>query len=261
MSLPKSKPGVPAPPTEGISTLSTLSTQELRSELNRALDMTAAHLRRLAAIVRLLEERGEDLSDLRLGLLGYLRQIAWGRLLPEIVVRYAEFPSALRAIAALPPPDQERFARGDGVPLIVRREDGSTDKRMADPLRITGEQVRQLFGPRGLRDEAEQILWLESRGKPRVEVTAQDRVTVVRSVKADRVRGGITIGRRFVPAGTLVEALGALHEEESTDTSRDETVVLKLSAREKQRLNERVTAANTTQQAVVRNALRALGII
>jgi hypothetical protein len=72
--------------------LSVLSTVELRQELIKSLGITADNLVRLAWIVRLLEEKGEDLSDLKLGLLTHLRKIAYGQVLPELVVRFASSP-------------------------------------------------------------------------------------------------------------------------------------------------------------------------
>src|SRR5271157_1277362 len=101
--------------------LARLETIQLRQELTQSLHVTAAHLRRLAIIVRLLEERGEDLTDLRIGLLPYLRQIALGQILPEVIVRFAESPWMIRLVGSLPLPDQKRLSDGDRVTLVVPR--------------------------------------------------------------------------------------------------------------------------------------------
>jgi hypothetical protein len=60
----------PIPPSleQEYADLGRLDVTQLREELAKSLHVTAAHLRRLAVIVRLLEERGKELADLRIGL-------------------------------------------------------------------------------------------------------------------------------------------------------------------------------------------------
>jgi hypothetical protein len=50
-----------------------------------------------------------------MGLLPILRQIAAGTLLPEVVVLYAGQPAALKKIAAMPIPEQQRVAAREYV--------------------------------------------------------------------------------------------------------------------------------------------------
>lgn len=78
------------------STLSTMSNAELRAELGRAIIMTAQSIAYLAACWVELEKRGEDLSDLRIGLAPFLYAVAAGRLLPEAVVSFAGRKQVLR---------------------------------------------------------------------------------------------------------------------------------------------------------------------
>lgn len=61
--------------------------EELRAEVKRLLGITAENLVKLAAVVRELENRGEDISQLRLSILPNLRAIAGGKILPEVVVK------------------------------------------------------------------------------------------------------------------------------------------------------------------------------
>jgi hypothetical protein len=82
--------------------------------LARLLGFTAENLLRLAVVVAELESRGEDLSDLKIGLLPILRQIAAGTLLPEVVVYYAGKPLAMKRIAALPPAEQRAYVEAKG---------------------------------------------------------------------------------------------------------------------------------------------------
>lgn len=90
-----------------------LSTDALKAELARLLGFSAENLLRLAVVVGELESRGEDLSQLKIGLLPILRQIAAGTLLPDVVVLYAGQPSALKRIAAMPIAEQQRVAKGE----------------------------------------------------------------------------------------------------------------------------------------------------
>jgi hypothetical protein len=111
-------------------------TDELKAELARLLGFTAENLLRLAVVVAELESRGEDLSDLKIGLLPLLRSIAAGTLLPEVVVRFAGQPRALKAVGALPLDEQRRFASGERAPDLPK------------PFRNAGGGLRPPFAPR-----------------------------------------------------------------------------------------------------------------
>lgn len=245
--------------------LAAMDTARLREELAAALRLTVAAIVRLAFIVRLLEERGEDLSGLKLGLLNHVRRVAYGQVLPEIVVRFAGQPLVLQRVSALPRPDQERLARSgdDGmVELVVRREQGF-DKRMADPARLTREQVWQVFATDHIRSEAEQILLLEEQNR-------HDRGEMVKApplrgkVRADRERKGLMVGRTFVPQTEIAQALADLRSdapEVGPPSGEGVTVPVRLTDDEHRRL--KVTAAETGRPMteIVREALRAAGLI
>lgn len=93
--------------------VASLSNEELRKELVDRLCISVEHLVRVAALVAELESRGENLRGLRIGLLPYLRQIAAGKLVPEIVVKFAGVPNSIRAIGSLPAPEQLKIANGE----------------------------------------------------------------------------------------------------------------------------------------------------
>ena len=154
-------------PAASAADLASATTEELRRELAAALEVTAHQLLRLASIVAELERRGEDLAGLKLGLLGYLRRIAAGQLLPELVVLYQGSPAVLRAASMLPPADQRRLASGEPFELVVPRPDGhGWDTRLVEPSWLRPSQLRQLIGPAGIRPAGEQIALLESRAAP-----------------------------------------------------------------------------------------------
>jgi hypothetical protein len=250
---------VPAAIGREYDELSKLDTATLKDQLTKALKLSAESLKRLATIVRLLEERGEDLSDLKLGLVGYLRQIAYGQLAPEAVVRFGQSPLVLRCVATLPMPDQMRLATGEPVELVVRTVGGTPTKRLADPAKLTRAQLHQVFARDRIRDEAEQLLMLSAAPEPRpLPVKVRGRIT------ADPKRGGLKIGRTFVPAATLVEALGSLKDYEpgGENEPADQTVSCKLTEREHYRLKRAaLDNGNIPLNTLIRRALLLSGLL
>jgi hypothetical protein len=246
---------------EQLDDLGRLSTEDLRRELARSLRMTAESLVRLALIVRSLESRGEDLSGLKIGMLPYLRQIAYGQVLPEVVVRYAEQPMLVRAISALPFPDQEHLTTGGKVALAVRREDGTLDHRLVDPLHMNRHQVAQVFTRGRIRPPEEQIVRLESLPRPRQKTATES----IDSIVIDRSRGGLVIGRRFYSAATMVEALTLLASPpESEPVSNEElsaAIQIRVTQSEHDRIRRAAIEANTKIYVMVRRALRIAGLI
>jgi hypothetical protein len=105
-----------------IAELRTLSTDELKQQLVDRLGLTAESLLRTACLVAVLEERGEDLSGLKIGLLGHLRKIATGKLLPEIVVQFAGNGKLINRISELAITDQRRILAGADPKEVLRLE-------------------------------------------------------------------------------------------------------------------------------------------
>lgn len=95
-----------------------MSTEDLRSELARAVTMTADALAFLATCWAELERRGEDLSTLRIGLAPYLRQVASGELAPEAVLAFAGKKMVLRWVSRQPIEEQKRLAARPAVSLV-----------------------------------------------------------------------------------------------------------------------------------------------
>lgn len=178
-----------APPLQArIDALSSLNTEELRERLGKALEITATHLIEMAAIVRLLEERGEDMSDLRFGLLQYLRKIAFGQLLPEVVVKFQSSPLLMGRVAALPIPEQERVVNRGEITVVLIRDGGEIDRRLVPATSLSQSEIRQVFAPNHMRNEGEQVSWLRER-RPKKEAGEQ----VKRPIKIQRTRGGVLV--------------------------------------------------------------------
>jgi hypothetical protein len=105
-----------------IAELRTLSTEDLRQQLIDRLGLTAESLLRTACLVAVLEERGEDLSGLKIGLLNHLRKMAAGKLLPEIVVQFAGNGKLINRISELAIADQRRILAGADPKEVLRLE-------------------------------------------------------------------------------------------------------------------------------------------
>ena len=239
--------------------LAALSVASLKEELRSALASTVATLWRLAAIVRELESRGEDLSDLRLGLLSYLRRIGSGQLRPELVVRFACSPLILQRAALLPITDQDRLARCDSLPFAVWSE-GKIDHRQVDPRLLSRGQLSQLLGPEGIRELPDQVLFLESRGQPEPTKT-KAKPSRIGKVKPDPKRGGLVVGRTFASAVDVVAGLAALAGDDAPDGERSETVATKLTESEKIALDVAASRSQVPTSILIRRALLACGLL
>ncbi len=136
-----------------------LSTETLKSELARLLGFTAENLLRLAMVVNELESRGENLSGIRMGILPFLRLIALGKLLPEMVVMHAGSPASLKQIAAMPIEEQRKIASGakcfepkqlPKTSVYDRDDDADQDRSLGK----TAKAVAKHANPRDLAEMA-----------------------------------------------------------------------------------------------------------
>lgn len=164
--------------------LKNMSDGELDKELAATLEVSAAHLVKLALIVRQKEERGHDLSDLKIGMIGYLRRIAYGQVVPEVVARFGAAPNLLRKVAALPIPDQKRCLSPKGIPVGEMSGDRVTH-RLVDPLTMRRGEIQQVFAPDHIREPEAQIAWMRSQPLPSHRARQQ--------VEVDVKRGAIVI--------------------------------------------------------------------
>jgi hypothetical protein len=110
---------VTRPKIDAPTPINRMSTQELRSELSRAITMTADALAYLAACWVELERRGEDLSNLRVTLAPYLRAVASGAMAPEAVITFAGKRMVLKWIGKQPIELQRRLAADPRVTIVA----------------------------------------------------------------------------------------------------------------------------------------------
>jgi hypothetical protein len=152
---------VPAGMQDEWRRLGALSDVELERELALAAEATAKNFLRLALILRQKEERGHDTASLKLGMVQYLRKIAYGQLLPEAMARFGMYPKLLRFVSLLPLPDQCRLIEQE-VAIGVIGENGRVSHRMKDARLLTLHEMRQVFATDHVRSPAEQVSWRRS---------------------------------------------------------------------------------------------------
>jgi hypothetical protein len=157
-----------------------MSEPELRSFLAQRLRFTADNLMEMGMVIREFDQRGIDLSDLRLSLLVYLRRIAYGQTLPEVVALLAGRRDLLQRVAVLPLPEQQRCLDEKGL-LVVTGElaGGDFDTRQRQLLDLEPWEVHQVFGPNGIRNEFQQAAWLKGRSVRAAQQPAIERPTYV----------------------------------------------------------------------------------
>jgi len=237
--------------------LSTLTSNQLRTELTASLARTVAEFRRLAWIVRLLEERGEDLTDLRLSLLPYLRKIAYGQLLPEIMIRFSQSPGVMRVVASLPMPDQEKLANGERIPMAIRTPDGKLDKRLVDPLGLRADQLSLVFTSNSIRPIEDQMARLETPTKP----PRQKTLTMIGRMRPDEKLGGAWVGRTFIPKADMVRVLALLAGPDNDDDSGRHQIAITLNDAQHERLDKAARDGATKMSRLIQRSMRATGLI
>ncbi|OVE49471.1 hypothetical protein [Chromobacterium violaceum] len=218
--------------------LNNLSTQTLREELARSVELTARHLMRLATIWSELERRGEDLSDLRVGLAAFLPQIAARQLSADAVIRFAGQKLLLNAVATLPLAEQERLARGGSVQLLSY--DGHGDAVVVDVAAhaLSAQQIRQVFDFGKIRSIDEQRPRLMRPAPPKKKAISTD-------VRYDRQTGLVQIGRRRVPIAEILAAVSREHNEIQESSGEDKISKVLIELTEEQHRNFRINGAKS----------------
>lgn len=242
--------------------LAVMSTQDLRAELGRALNVSAQHLLYLAAVWQELQRRGEDLSELRVGLSQWLPQIAAGRVDANTVIRFAGSPTLLRAIAELPVPQQRAFA--DGEPVQVLTLDPTGQYRVAElPARdLTATQARIVFGAGSVRSVDQQRALLDADRLARQR--RQPSLATASKVRADTRTGTIVVGRTRVTVGELMAAVAAIYADRVGPIPEEgggRSLVIQLTEEEHRAIKVRAAEGGATLQGLVRGGLGSLGLL
>lgn len=234
-----------------IAEIALKSTEDLRRELADHLELTVASLARMAGIVRELERRGVDLSDLRTGLVSYLRLIGQGRLSAKAVAKFVDRPLLLRAVAELPLDRQDQLADGQTIDVLVSTPGGHTSSDSVAAADMSLDQIRLAFCRGQILSPQQQLARLSSKVRRRV----------AGHVKIDRNGGGLMIGRKFFPADEIRSALLKLNDVSAIrDDEQSKTFTLRLTPAEHTRLKTLAATCRLNINETVRLALAAFNV-
>ena len=237
--------------------LDQMTTQQLRGELARSLTISAQHLAYLAAVWAALEERGEDLSDLRIGLAVYLPQIAAGRLEAEAVLRFAGQPTVLRSMAGLPLDRQRELAKGAPVPVLSINAQGGYETVELPAYTLTAAQARMVFDGDKMRSVPEQRAILEAA---RVSKARRTRPGPDNRVRFDAEADLVRIGRASATVGEVVAAIaGAPAIDDLSELSA--SALTKLTESEHRMLKRRAAESGLSLQEFARVVLVKFAIL
>lgn len=151
-----------------LAELDGLDAEALVAKFEEAYAMTVEGIRRQAAIIYKLQDFGYDLDALaqRMPMVRFLRKVACGQVLPEVVARFWPHQLIFERITSLPVPDQHRLAamNAEGKPIkVMRFDDDGPTHRMVPVHEMTRAEALQVLAPDHIRDEDEQLSWLRSR--------------------------------------------------------------------------------------------------
>lgn len=172
------------------------ATDELQRLLVEDFDATVMRIKRMAATIRIMEERGEEIKNEGLRMIQHLRAIAHGRMMPELVCACLDKRLLLNAAASLPLPDQKRIADDERIKVVVVTDEGTTYRKVR-ALAMSAPEIRQVLDTSRLsphiRSEAEQVSWLNAADRRTPKPV--EPVVVVAHPKGIRINGAMTISR------------------------------------------------------------------
>lgn len=170
-----------------------LDSAQLRKIMRDGCQRITEAVESVAMALKILDERGEDVSEFPIGLLTTLRRIYSGQMLPGV---FANFQGVmLKKVSALPIPEQKAILTRDRVLLVVPREAGKFDNRQVAPNELIGAQREQVFANDHLRSESEQIIWLEAKAMKQRSVKAKTDEIYANKRKQCLVVNGVEISR------------------------------------------------------------------
>lgn len=239
--------------------LTALSNEELRAEIARGLNMTAAGLAHAAVYWREAERRGENLEDLRDGLGRWMPKIIAGLLAAEAVVAFAGRAIILQGLEGVPLEEQRRLAAGEAVRVI---DPATRDGVVEMPLiRVPSPVVRIVLGDGEVRSPEAQRLAFRPRLKRRQKEESGYRYRP----RYDPQAGTVTVGKMTVQMADLLHELSAAAGPDrppAADVQDDYlTVKVRLNKEEHARFLAVCRKAELPEWEMARKALRAFGLI
>ncbi len=156
-----------------------LSTPELYSHFSDALEITAKHLVHLGHLWLELEDRGEDLSDLKKGLAVYIPMIAHNRIDAKLVVAYAGQKTLLSALSNLSTQQQILLIDNATVKVVNPESKITDDINLSD---LGARQIAQIFTESRIRPADEQLVLInheDSKPKKTKKIRLTNNLSVV----------------------------------------------------------------------------------
>lgn len=160
------------------SDLAPMDKDQLQIEFASALRITKGGLLRAAAIWRIFQERGYDLSELRQGIAGVVSQIASGLLTPEAVIKFLGMATHLNAIRHFSPPEQIELVHGRLLEVVDPVQPEIVVEKPFDKL--TAAEVRAVVKNGCLQDRTAQRLAISSAPPVDVKPAKRPRVDLAR---------------------------------------------------------------------------------
>lgn len=170
-----------------------MTIQDLKSELAKTLTVTAEYLMYIAAIWRELESRGEDLSELRHGMMTYIPLIATNQLDARLVVNYAGQKTLLSSMAKLPLKEQQKLAEKGTLDVVILGDDNQQLIKEVKISDLTASQVYQAIGDGKIKTPEQQYQILLVRNKMRSKSKPKKTYRLTQNLKID--------GKNLVIAG------------------------------------------------------------
>lgn len=228
------------------------TTEQLKKELAQGLTIIASNVMHLGKVWRELEERGENLDDLRDTIPFWLPLIASGRLLAEAVVMFANRPAVLKALDGVPLYQQEEYINGSNIDVYTPKATVSLPLK-----RIPSSTINHIFKDGRLLSCDEQrvsIARTAKRHKPGRKY----------KVRVDKKERTITVGMSTVPViaviSALAEAAGSGEVVESNDRPA-KVVGAKFNDDEKERIKAAAIAYGISESELMRKAVLSMLLI
>ena len=185
--------------------ISSASTNDLKKEFARGLTITSEYLMYMSAIWNELNQRGEDLTDLRSGMMEYMPMIATKQLDAELVVKYAGQKTLLSYLSKLTKKEQSEIVKTGCVDFITVNEEGIKSKKLTLSS-ARASDLHQAFDPnRGVRslEEQEEIVLAKERRK-----TVHRKSRAVTKILIETGGQNIVAGGKSIKIESILEAVG-----------------------------------------------------
>lgn len=158
-----------------------------------------------SAIVRVLIDRGIDVAGIDCPFIVRLREVAEGRLLPELATFHEDIYDVAKK---LPLSDQKKIAKSEELTVVDFDSLDVSNCRRVKPCNLTPTDAKVLFSRDGIRTPEQQIKWvINQRQKKALSKSAPTADWAV-----DRKNKHIVIGDRRFSRKQLLEMVAAIPE-------------------------------------------------